>query len=217
MKHKKSIFLAITFLMFIGLLQGQSNSGLIEISTNSYIIGIDRVSGDLKELRWKENMEVQVIKESRLGENFRLLMPLADYEANYFYSNKQKASKIEKINNGVICYYNNLKNERQELNVRVVYKIIEINRELQFSIDIDNPTSQPLAEVYYGIIGGQQGLLNRADNKTLITGMGWNAAPDLFNRFQAGGFGGGNLGITYSAGGFIYPGLVNGNALDGDL
>jgi hypothetical protein len=183
MSKIKTSFLVIAFSMFAGVIYGQNKEKNVEISTNNYLITLDKVSGDLIGLEWKNNREVQIIKESRLGENFRLLLPMPDYEANYFYSNKQKTSKIEKIENGVICHYNGLKNERQELKINVVYKIVEVNGQIQFTIDIDNPTSQPLAEVYYGIIGGQQGIINRAVTKTLVTGVTWNSAPDLFNNF----------------------------------
>lgn len=201
MKNAKLLLFGLVLLLH-GSVFGQK---VIEISTKSFILTLNASSGDLKGIQWKQEQDLQLIKEPRLGENFRLLLPLPDYEANYFYSKDQRVSKIEKIKDGVICHYDTLKNKREVLNVKVLYKIVEIDNQLRFTIDIENITSQPLAEVYFGIIGGQQGLLNKANTKTLITGPISNNAPDLFNNFQAGGYGGGNLGIPYSAGGFSYP------------
>ena len=75
-----------------------------------------------------------------------------------------------------------------------------------FSIIVNNTTAQPLAEVFYGIIGGQKGLKNRSDTRTLIPGGTSNLNGEMFTRFSGGGYGGGNLGITYSAGACTYPG-----------
>lgn len=202
MKRTKLVWFSLFFLLTTNICH---SSQVIEISTKNYYLTLDKLTGDLIGLKWHAKPDIEIIKEHRLGENFRLLLPLPEYEANYFYSRHQQVTKIEKIENGVICHYDVMKNERQTLAIRVLYKIVDINNQLQFSISVDNVTSQPLAEVFYGIIGGQKGLLNKSDTKTLITGPVTNNAPDIFNNFQAGGYGGGNLGIEYSAGGFMYP------------
>lgn len=178
----------------------------IEITTDLCILRLDKTNGNLVGLHWK-NPDEEIIKESRLGENFRILLPLPNYEANYFLSTNQKVN-FEKIKNGIICHYDKLINERQTLDVKVDYKIETKNGQLLFSIIVNNTTDQPLAEVYYGIIGGQKGLRNRADNRTLIPGGNSNLDGDMFTRFSGGGYGGGNLGITYSAGGFTYPSWI---------
>ena len=55
-------------------------------------------------------------------------------------------------------------------------------------------------------MGGQQGLGNRLDTESLVPGLNANLAPAVFSRFGPGSYGGGNLGIRYSAAGFTYPG-----------
>jgi len=55
-------------------------------------------NGNLIRLKWL-NPEEEIIKESRLGENFRIL-PLPEGEANYFYSTEQKVN-FELISNGI--------------------------------------------------------------------------------------------------------------------
>lgn len=175
----------------------------LEVTTDICVLHLDQTNGNLVRLHWK-NPDEEIIKESRLGENFRILLPLPNYEANYFLSTNQTV-RFEKINNGIICHYATLKNEHQTLNVKVRYKIQSVNGQLLFSITVNNPTNQPLAEVYYGIIGGQKGLRNRLDTRTLIPGGTTNNDATMFTRFTGGGYGGGNLGITYSATGITYP------------
>ena len=197
---KKTICFFIA-LLFVGTAFTQN---VIEVATDVCVLHLDKTNGNLVGLHWK-NPDEEIIKESRLGENFRILLPLKDYEANYFISTDQTV-RFEKLKNGIICHYDKLINERQTLDVKVDYKIESKNGQLLFSVIVNNTTDQPLAEVYYGIIGGQKGLRNRSDNRTLIPGGTSNNNGEMFTRFSGGGYGGGNLGITYSAGGSTYPG-----------
>ena len=177
------------------------------IETPICTIRLDEESGDLIGLAWK-NPALEIIQESRLGENFRLLLPRPGAEANYFCSREQKAASIRKTADGVTCLYDSLQNARETIAVKVGYHIRAIEGGLEFSIEVDNPTDLPLAEVFFGIVGGQQGLINRLDTESLVPGWISNAAPGLFTSFRAGGYGGGNLGIRYDASGFLYPGSM---------
>lgn len=164
-------------------------------------------SGDLVGIAWK-NPRLEVIGEPRLGENFRLLLPKPGYEAAYFNSREQKVTRIEPMPDGVTCYYDSLRNAQEEVPVRVRYRIRAAGRQLQFSIVVENPTERKLAEVYYGIIGGQKGIGERLDTESIVPGTNANLAPNMFSRFAGGSYGGGNLGIRYDAAGYLYPGAM---------
>ena len=170
-------------------------------------------SGDLEGILWKEP-SLEIIAEPRLGENFRILLPRPGQEANYFFSRRQQVSRIEKSPSGVVCIYGPLRNDHETVEVLVRYHIRSVEDRLQFSIEIDNRTDLPLAEVFFGIVGGQQGLVERHETESLVPGFGGgtpysNAAPGVFTKFRAGGYGGGNLGIRYDAAGFTYPGSMH--------
>jgi hypothetical protein len=197
MKKVTGLFIA---LLFIKMVCAQET---VEVVTDVCVLHLDKTNGNLVGLHWK-NPDEEIIKESRLGENFRILLPLPDYEANYFLSTNQKV-RFEKIENGIICHYDKLINKRETLNVKVDYKIESKNGQLSFSITVNNASDQPLAEVYYGIIGGQKGLRNRSDTRTLVPGGTVNNDAEMFTRFTGGGYGGGNLGINYSASAITYP------------
>jgi hypothetical protein len=194
-------FVIVSFLLLTRMAYTQD---VMEVKTDVCVLHLDKNNGNLTGLHWI-NPDEEIINEPRLGENFRILLPLPDYEANYFLSTGQKV-RFERLKNGIICHYDKLINERQTLDVKVDYKIECLNGQILFSINVDNNTNQPLAEVFYGIIGGQKGLKNRIDNRTLIPGGTSNNNGDLFSRFSGGSYGGGNLGIPYSAGGSVYPG-----------
>ena len=127
------------------------------IDTPAATLRLSRLSGDLVGLRWKDP-SLELIGEPRLGENFRILIPRPGYEADYFYSRDQKVSRIEPAPDGVVCVYNSLRNSRETLPVQVRYRIRVEGGQVLFSIQVDNPTDRKLAEVMYGIIGGQQGI-----------------------------------------------------------
>lgn len=169
---------------------------------------ISEQSGDLVGLDWK-NPELSIIREPRLGENFRILVPQAGYEANYFNSRDQAVSRIETTPDGVLCTYDSLHNDRETLPIKVRYRMRAAGEQIQFSIEVDNPTGRKLAEVMYGIIGEQQGIGDRLDTESLIPGSNANLAPGIFSRFNGGGYGGGNLGIRYDAATFTYPGRMS--------
>ena len=153
------------------------------------------------------NPKIEIIQEPRLGENFRLRFPRPGYEPNYFLSRQQKVARIEERPNGVsLGHYDSLRNECEEIQVKVAYEIRAVEGRLEFSLQVDNSTDLPLAEAFYGIVGGQNGLVNRQETESLVPGLFTNLAPDIFRGFT-GSYGGGNLGIRYSAQGFQYTGF----------
>ena len=186
-----------------------------EIETPLCTLRLDSLTGNLCGITWKDP-KLEIIQEPRLGENFRLRFPRPGYEANYFLSSQQKVSRIEERPDGVTCHYDSLRNAREEINVKVAYHLRAVEGRLEFSLEIENSTELPLAEVFFGIIGGQNGLVNRQDTESLVPGLYSNLAPGIFRGF-AGGYGGGNLGIRYSAQGFLYAGFNLVDGMDGVL
>jgi hypothetical protein len=181
------------------------NPTLKEYETPLCTLRLDPSTGTLCGIAWRDP-KLEIIQEPRLGENFRLRFPRPGNEANYFLSSDQKVSRIEEGPDGVTCYYDYLRNAREEINVRVAYHLRAIESRLEFSLEIENSTELPLAEVFFGIVGGQHGLVNRQDTESLVPGLFSNLAPGIFRGF-AGSYGGGNLGIRYSAQGFQYTGF----------
>jgi hypothetical protein len=202
---------SLVWLLFCAIIPFAALSGSAEartIETSSATLRLSDQTGDLVGLRWK-NPVLDIIRERRLGENFRLLVPRPGYEADYFNSRDQKVSRIETIPDGVVCTYGPLRNSRETIPITVRYRIQLMGQQVQFSIEVDNPTDRPLAEVMYGIVGGQQGIGNRRHTESMFPGANANLAAELFTRFSGGGYGGGNLGIRYDAAAYAYPGNLS--------
>lgn len=192
-------------LLLAGCARAEDSIRVIE--TPDATLRLAAKTGDLAGVRWK-HPELEIIREPRLAENFRLLLPKPGYEAAYFVSREQQVSRIEPAPDGVVCHYDSIRNAQETLPVKVRYSIRTAGGQLQFSIEVGNPTVRKLAEVYYGILGGVQGIGDRPKTETLVPGVNRNMAAALFRRFQGGAYGGGNLGIRYDAAGFTYPGAM---------
>jgi hypothetical protein len=199
------LFLLWLWLPLPLLAQVQASPAVRTIETPIATLRLNAESCDLVGLDWK-TPALQIIAEPRLGENFRLLLPKPGYEAAYFNSREQKVSRMDATADGVVCSYDSLRREGEQLPVKVQYEIRAAGAQIQFYINVDNPTDRPLAEVYYGILGGLKGIGDRLDTQSLVPGVFSNMAPALFHSFSAGGYGGGNLGIRYDATSFTYPG-----------
>src|SRR5690242_8822833 len=122
-----------------------------EIDTSNATLRVDETTGDLVGVAWKQPA-LNIIAEGRLGENFRLLLPKPGYQAAYFYSRDQRVGRIEVRGDEITCIYTSLHNAQEDLPVLVRYHIQSVGAQLQFSIEVNNPTDRQLAEVLYGII-----------------------------------------------------------------
>ncbi|HZQ44597.1 MAG TPA: DUF6259 domain-containing protein [Acidobacteriaceae bacterium] len=201
---KPDLRLTVVVLAF-GVMGASAGAQVRTVETPAVTIRLDERTCDVVGLQFK-SPELDVIGEPRLGENFRILVPQEHYQGNYFYSREQQVSHIVTANDGAVCTYDELKNSRETLPIGVTYRIQVVGEQVQFSIAVRNSTDRKLAEVMYGIVGGQKGIGNRLDTESLAPGSIANAAPRLFTRFGGGGYGGGNLGIRYDATALTYPG-----------
>jgi hypothetical protein len=166
---------------------------------------LDPVTGDLRGIRWLDPA-IDLIRDPRLAENFRMLLPRPGMEASYFCSRDQVVTRIEPDDRGVTCVYDGLRNEHETVDVTVRYRIELRGRSLEFSMEVENRTERVLAEALFGMLGGVRGIGPRATSDSLLPGAHANLGGNVFHTFPAGEYGGGNLGITYSARGFLYPG-----------
>ena len=149
--------LAVAGAAFCGQKAGRpAAAGLRVIETSLATLRLDARTGDLVGLAWKEP-GVEVIQEAKLGENFRILLPRPGCEANYFTSREQLVARIQETGGGVTCFYDVLRNKGGAVDVNVRYQIRPVEGRLEFSIEVDNPTDLPLAEVYFGISAASRG------------------------------------------------------------
>jgi hypothetical protein len=97
---RKTAAVTIALAAVSGLAHG--NSAVLErVETTNAILTFRSGSGDLIGVQWKRP-KLDIIGEAKLGENFRILLPTPEYEANYFNSGAQVLRKFEKSADRVV-------------------------------------------------------------------------------------------------------------------
>jgi hypothetical protein len=150
-------------------------------SENGTIIGFrDRIGG------------IDLITEPRLADNFRLLVPLPDLEANYILGREQRLTSIEKGPDSLdLTWQGPLKNPKGDFDVSVSMKIQLTGPSIEFSLSVRNRTQHQIAEVWYPILGGFTGIGDRQDSHEMIPYAGESSQTDLFHQFRGRSPGGG--------------------------
>jgi len=178
--------------------------GRIEIENPYYLVAVDTENGTILGLRDKRG-RIDLITEPRLADNFRLLIPLPDLEANYILGREQQLTSHEKGPDSLdLTWQGPLKNLQGNFDVSVSMKIRLTGLSIEFSISVTNRTHHQIAEVWYPILGGFTGIGGRQDSHEMIPYAGKSAETDLFHRFEGRSPGEG-LGITYVENFWAYP------------
>jgi hypothetical protein len=173
----------------------------VGIENGWYRLEVDSEKGLIQRILDKGS-GVELIVEPRLADNFRLLLPLPDLEANYILGREQQLTSVKRIANGLTLEWKGpLKNSRDNFDVDVVLRIAFEDQTIQFRADVRNRTQYPVAEVWYPILGGITGIGDRKDTGEMIPYMGKSTETNLFNEFPSGG----GLGITCVEAFWSYP------------
>ncbi|MCJ8331409.1 MAG: hypothetical protein HRT89_19315 [Lentisphaeria bacterium] len=171
-----------------------------------YIIEIDDKHGRIERLYDKAG-DVELITEPRLAENFRLLLPLPDLEGNYICGKDQNLSSHSEEGNTLTLNWDGpLQSERGEaFNVSVSMRISFVGTGIEINTTVDNQSEQELAEVWYAIIGGHNGVGERLETQAMIpqSGARFMTGETLYTDFS-GFFYGSPLPEKH----FAYPGQM---------
>ena len=181
-----------------------------QIENKYYAIEIARESGRLLQLRDKVG-GFDLIREPRLAENFRLLLPLPDMAANYILGSEQKLSFFGRKKNAFeLRWASPLHNERGQFALAVTLWIELIGEAVHFRCRVRNGTRHKLAEVWYPVIGGMMGLgrgLEGKETEALVPTPNNHWRRKLFSDF--GNTHGQMLGTLSGEHGFCYPGFMS--------
>jgi Domain of unknown function (DUF6259) len=181
-----------------------SGENRIGIENSFYGLEVDRERGLILQVLDKKS-GVELIAEPRLADNFRLLLPLADLEANYILGREQRTASVEKTANGLtLSWKGPLKNHRGNFDLDVFLRITFVDQSIEFLLDVRNRTEYLLAEVWYPILGGITGIGDRKDTQEMIPYSAKSTETSLFYDFPGRPTGGG-LGVTYVEQLWSYP------------
>ncbi|MCM8760064.1 MAG: hypothetical protein NC906_09895, partial [Candidatus Omnitrophica bacterium] len=175
-----------------------------------YRIEINPVNAAILQI-CEKNSGLTLISDQRLGEGFRILLPLPDYECNYIYGNAQKKPEIEQKETSVEFYWGSpLVNEKGSFALDFRLNILLEDQKVVFRCSSRNNTNYQIAEVWFGFIGGMDGLgktqeLKRETEILIPTGnLPWT--KKIFEDF--GNTRGQTLGCLSPEHTFHYPGFL---------
>lgn len=181
----------------------------MKLENRYYVVEIDDRSGVVTSLFDKAG-ELELISDARIGETFRLLLPLADCESNYAIGNDQELTRIRSVDDGVVIEWAGpLTTRHGSYPIAVSLHIELIGQSVQFRLDVENHSDLDVAEVWYPMLGGITGVGDRLDTRALIQSSGRTQNADIFQNFpEAMGVGGGG-GNPYPEFYLSYPGTMS--------
>ncbi len=138
---------------------------IITIENKFYVIDIDADTGKILQVIDK-TADYCLISDQKMAENFRILLPLPDYECNYICGVIQKSTAIRKSGNNVQFYWKSpLSNEKGDFDIDFSLNISLNAEEIIFNCACHNNTKFPVAEVWFAFIGGMNGIGRKQETK----------------------------------------------------
>jgi len=180
----------------------------VRIANNSYVVEVERKAGRLVRLQDRIG-GYELITEPRLADNFRLLLPLGNFECNYIFGSRQRLTSFEKTETGLVLYWRGpLRNVAGRFDLDVTLSIELVDDSIQFRCGVVNRTRYQLAEVWYAMLGGMTGIgrndQERRTTEAMIPNSSRKWHQRLFSDFgNTKGQALGTLGGEHS---FMYPG-----------
>ena len=144
----------------------------MKIENQLYRLGIDPGTGRIESFFDKAS-DLELITEPRLADNFRLLLPAPELEANYIFGCEQRLTTIEQDSNGAALRWESpLINSRGEFDIDVVMRIAFVDEAVEFRLSVKNRSESRLAEVWYPILGGLTGFGERTHTSVMLPHKG---------------------------------------------
>jgi hypothetical protein len=123
------------------------------IENEYFSLSLDPESGALSSLVVKHNQS-ELIGEKRLLANFRICLPLPDYQCNYIEGATQKPVSVNKTSSGFQVHFSDLQSEKGEYPLDLSYTITLADDEVRFRARLVNKSDHPVSEFWFPRIGG---------------------------------------------------------------
>lgn len=137
---------------------------------------IDEEHGRLTRLRHRR-LEIDLIREPALCENFRLLVPLPDWRGHYIHGRDQRLTRAEVGADGsaMTLQWSQLESRRGTFDIGVTMSVRLTDDDVEFRLRIENRTHLTVEEALYPALGGISGWEERDRwrlHRTTAAGVG---------------------------------------------
>ncbi|MHB8687224.1 MAG: DUF6259 domain-containing protein [Candidatus Dormibacteraceae bacterium] len=148
-------------------------------------VEIEPTTGRLLEIRHR-GLDVSLIGERRLAENWRLLVPIGEWRGHYIFGSEQKVSSIEASPDGrrATVTWSGLRSRQGEFDITVRMTVVLEGDDVTFSLMVENRSGAVVEEVIFPAIGGMANPEERDSwrlHHTTVVGVG-NEWP-VFDEF----------------------------------
>lgn len=200
-----SISLIFLNLIFNCLLSNAQSGNMLVLENSQIRLKVDSHSGAITSFYILES-KCEMIGEPGLISNYRISLPLDNYQANYIDGMEQKPASIIKEGNSIIVEFNGMSSEKGTFPVDLKYTITLYKDYVSFRARLTNNFPQPIAEFWFPRLGGWTQFGNNRDALLAIPNYDRNSRHEtsLFKNFP-GSRGLGAEGAEWSQG---YPGMV---------
>jgi len=186
------------------LLQAQTEPFLI-LENNQLSLKVDTRSGALVSFYIRE-MDCEMIGEQALVSNFRICLPLDDYQANYIDGMQQKPKKIYREGNSIVVEFSEMTSEKGKFPVDLRYNITLHEDYVSFRARLTNGYQKPVSEFWFPRLGGWTHFGNNREAMLATPNYSSNSRHEisLFKSYP----GSRGLGAEAAEWSQTYPGMV---------
>ncbi len=174
------------------------------LDNDIYRISVDSASGAITSLFVKP-MNSELIGEPRLADNFRICLPLPDYQCNYIDGMKQTPVSVQKSGTVLTASFAGMKSDKGQFPVELLYSVALDGDQVRFRAKLTNRDDRPISEFWFPRLGGwtQFG----SDRSAALAQPGYGGCGHgsaIFKHFP----GGQGLGAEAAEFSSDYPGMV---------
>ncbi len=173
------------------------------LENNFFKITVNEI-GAISSFLVKEN-NCDLIEEKKLAANFRICLPLDDYQCNYIDGTAQNNAQVEKKRNKITVSFKGLSSDEFTFPINLSYSISLINEQVIFRSKLKNDFVSPVSEFWFPRIGGWKKFGSQRNAKLAVPGyLDCNHDVSLFKNFP----GRRDLGAEAAEWLTGYPGMV---------
>ena len=125
----------------------------LTLENEYYAILVEKASGAISSLVVKEN-QCELIREKRLISNFRVCLPLPDYQCNYIDGMAQTPKSVSRNGNTISVKFSGMSSAKGEFSIDLSYTISLIDDFVSFKASLTNHCPEPISEFWFPRIGG---------------------------------------------------------------
>jgi hypothetical protein len=194
----------LTCLLLVSSLMAADQDSSVVLENDALRLRIEKSNGSISSFFIKENLS-EMIGEQRLQANFRILLPLADFQANYIDGMLQKPTSVEREGNKVTVRFSGLSSEKGVYPLDLSYTITLHEDYVSFKSRLVNNACEPVAEFWFPRLGGWTQFGNRQAKLAMpnYTNMSRHSVS-LFKNYP----GARGLGAEAAEWAKSYPGMV---------